>query len=699
MRLTLDRTRGARRLRRPSAGLLALATGTVAALAGAAPFAAAAAAPPALVEAWGANGSGQLGDGTRADANAPKLLAGTWSVTALAVGEAHTVALHGDGTVSAWGANGSRQLGDGTSTDRTTPVAVAGVSDATAVAATVATSFALRGDGTVWSWGEGDGGELGRGADTSAAPAATLVAGATAISAGYQFALALRADGTVVGWGDNSSGQLGHDPGETPSSATPVVVPGISGAVAVAAGLWTGYALLSDGTVRAWGYGGYGELGDGEVHDGAAEPEQVLTPVTVTAPGGAAPLNDVRQLAAGVNRTVALRRDGTAVEWGVSAVGGAYRWAPVVVPALAGAAEVAAVADALFARGADGSLWSWGLNARGLLGLGAVAGSDTPRKVPRVSVAGLAAGPAASHMAAVGTALQPFAPAALTFGEQALGTLSPPQRVTVTNPAGPLTVKRVVATGADGDDFLVVDDGCAGETLAPADSCTVAVRFAPAAAGPRTATLAVRATGGELPALPLSGSGGALPQGPQGETGPSGQDGTPGPQGPAGQTGPGGQAGPRGTTGPRGKTGPRGARGRDARVRCTVVSSRRVRCAVTYAGGASGRGTRAKAATSARLVRDGRTVARGTLGRLEATAGRGAKARGIGRGRAVLVAGERARPAADRRDGPLTPACQPTKGDTCPSAGTERAACARCSPPRSRSARARRPRSRRPPPT
>ncbi|HST39416.1 MAG TPA: choice-of-anchor D domain-containing protein, partial [Conexibacter sp.] len=510
--------------------------------------AAAAATPPSTVSVWGAADTGQLGDGVAADALRPRLLRSLWSVTAVALGERHTLALHGAGTVSAWGAGGAGQLGDGETADRATPAQIPGLDDVGAVAASATTSFALRADGTVWSWGGGAVGELGRGAvgDTSAAPAATAITDATAVSAGYQYALALRQDGTVLAWGDNSYGQLGRGLGTVASSAIPTQVPGLSGVVAVAAGGYTGYALLADGTVKAWGYGGYGELGDGLHHDGSAAPESVTAPVTVAAAGGG-PLAGIRSLAGGTDHAVALRTDGTVVSWGLSGEG-VSRWAPVAQPGLSDVVEIGATTVEL-ARSADGSLWSWGGNWRGQLGDGTTAARDLPQVVAGISAAALPSGPAALHNAVVRTAVAPLAPTTLSFGEQPVGTLSAPQHVTLTNSGAPWTVRRTVPVGADADDFLVVDDGCAGATLTLLDSCTVAVRFAPSAGGPRSATLTVRANASQPLAVALAGSGGALPQGPPGAPGAPGPHGATGADGPAGSQGPAGVGGPQGATG------------------------------------------------------------------------------------------------------------------------------------------------------
>jgi len=91
---------------------------------------------------------------------------GTGGFTAIAAGSLHSCALRTNGTVACWGANGSGQLGDGTTTDRLTPVPVVGLSDATAIAAGDRHSCALRTDGTVACWGADHSGGVGDGTTT-----------------------------------------------------------------------------------------------------------------------------------------------------------------------------------------------------------------------------------------------------------------------------------------------------------------------------------------------------------------------------------------------------------------------------------------------------------------------------------------------------------------------------------------------------
>jgi hypothetical protein len=75
---------------------------------------------------WGANWAGQLGNGsTNTTANAtPAPVPGVTTAVGVTAGGAHTLALLADNTVSSWGANESGQLGDGSKTARSSPGAV-----------------------------------------------------------------------------------------------------------------------------------------------------------------------------------------------------------------------------------------------------------------------------------------------------------------------------------------------------------------------------------------------------------------------------------------------------------------------------------------------------------------------------------------------------------------------------------------------
>src|SRR6266478_2923525 len=121
-----------------------------------------------------------------------------------------------------------------------------------------------------------------------------------------------RGQGTVSAWGDNSFGELGN--GTNTTSNTPVQTSGITGVTAIAGGGFHSLALKSDGAVWAWGYNGDGELGNGTNTDSN-------TPVQVLGPGGVGFLTGVTALAVGCRHSLALKSDGTVWAWGYNGFG------------------------------------------------------------------------------------------------------------------------------------------------------------------------------------------------------------------------------------------------------------------------------------------------------------------------------------------------------------------------------------------
>ena len=145
------------------------------------------------------------------------------------------------------------------------PVAVNGLSEATAVAAGENHSVALMRDGTVMAWGLDSRGQLGQGSKGGYSEVPVPVSGlsgVTAISAAGSYSLALLTDGTVMAWGDNVFGELG-DGSMSEFSDVPVAVDGLHGVMAISAGARHGLALLENGTVMAWGSDELEQLGDG----------------------------------------------------------------------------------------------------------------------------------------------------------------------------------------------------------------------------------------------------------------------------------------------------------------------------------------------------------------------------------------------------------------------------------------------------
>jgi alpha-tubulin suppressor-like RCC1 family protein len=376
------------------------------------------------VLAWGEGEVGQLGDGATAGNSSPAVVSGLSGVTALAGGRRFSLALLADGTVVAWGENGWGQLGDGPSAGpetchaayaeangfevgcSRTPVAVSGLTDVVAIAAGAQHSLALLGNGTVMAWGDNEYGQLGDGSTdgpdhcyketepTQCSTAPIQVPGlsdVTAIAAGQNYSLALLANGTVMAWGSNGSGELG-DGSTSSGQATPAPVHGLSGVRAIAGGGASGdtsLALLSNGTVVAWGENEFGELGNGTL-------AQRDEPVAVSG------LSEVSAIAVG-STSLALRDDGTVMAWGDGNSGqmgiGTFEGpaecfphnfcatTPTEVHGLAHVRAIAAGASHSLALLDDGAVMAWGQGWQGQLGDGSRENRDLPTLVNDLSEA------------------------------------------------------------------------------------------------------------------------------------------------------------------------------------------------------------------------------------------------------------------------------------------------------------------------
>jgi alpha-tubulin suppressor-like RCC1 family protein len=347
------------------------------------------------VWAWGENDQGQLGIGNSTGPNiclvglagqeahyacstSPAQVTGLSDVIAIAAGPRHNLALKKDGTVWAWGTNVEGELGIGNDTGpdhcayigggdprpcSLTPVQVSALSNVKAIAAGVVTanSLALKQDGTVWVWGSNAFGQLGSGAgpgkcgglacDSTTPVQVKDLSNITALAGGWGRGLALRNDGTVWVWGP-----------------AVVQVSGLSNVTAIAGGQLASYALKNDGTIWAWGFNAYGDVGDGTDTDR-------MTPVQV---------KDLSRVAA-IAPKMALEKDGTVWAWGLNYCGFLGNGSnsgpedcrgypcsrsPRQISGLSGVTAIASNECSGLALRSDGTVWAWGPNEMGELGIG-----------------------------------------------------------------------------------------------------------------------------------------------------------------------------------------------------------------------------------------------------------------------------------------------------------------------------------------
>jgi alpha-tubulin suppressor-like RCC1 family protein len=316
------------------------------------------------VYAWGNDAWGQLGNGTNWPYNyniaTPEdisVIHGSplngVTVTALAAGNWHSLAVGSNGHVYAWGENENGQLGDGTTGGSsqcapapctTTPEDISILSGSplngvaiTAVAATATVSMALGGNGHVYTWGDNRYGTLGNGTttttgcdcnptpeDISVLPGSPLngvtVVAVTTFSA---VGMALGSNGHVYTWGGGSTGELGD--GRLTNTgcfceATPEDISAIPGSplngahvIALAAGgtTGTGMVLASSGNVYTWGDNDNGQMGDGTVTTTGCGCKP--TPEDITENFGSAA---VTSLAVGLWHSLAVGSNGHVYSWG-----------------------------------------------------------------------------------------------------------------------------------------------------------------------------------------------------------------------------------------------------------------------------------------------------------------------------------------------------------------------------------------------
>ncbi len=115
------------------------------------------------IDCWGENGYGALGYETVAGRSfLPLPVYGITDATAVVAGENHTCALLSGGDIDCWGANGSGQLGNGTTESSTVPVSVSTIAGAIEIGQPTASDTCARfSEGGIDCWGEGGSGQLG----------------------------------------------------------------------------------------------------------------------------------------------------------------------------------------------------------------------------------------------------------------------------------------------------------------------------------------------------------------------------------------------------------------------------------------------------------------------------------------------------------------------------------------------------------
>jgi len=283
----------------------------------------------------------------------------------------------------AWGRNSDGRLGDGTDVNRSSPIQIGALTDWEQLAGG-GTSLAIKNDGTLWIWGDGD----GMADNTTVSKSSPIQVGAltnwSKISVGSSNCYAITTGNVLYAWGGaNSFGDLGQNNTARRSSPTQI---GSADWASVSGGNSYALAVKTNGTLWAWGgsFTPRGALGDN-------------TTINRSSPVQIGALSDWAQVSAGANTSCAIKTNGTLWVWGDDAAGGlglnslnVHRSSPVQVGALSDWAQVSSTrftggSPWAMAIKTNGTLWGWGFNGSGNLGISSTTNRSSPVQVGALS--------------------------------------------------------------------------------------------------------------------------------------------------------------------------------------------------------------------------------------------------------------------------------------------------------------------------
>lgn len=276
-----------------------------------------------------------------------------------------------------WGENLSGQFIDGTITSRSSPIQIlTRGNNWKQIDLSTVHFFGVKTDGTLWSGGDNGNGALGNNSTNPFAfssPIQTIARGNDwyQVTSNYQIAQGIKSDGTLWSWGRGySAGLHGNNTGDV-NRLSPVQTITASTDWRYLGGV--GCAIKSDNSLWLWGFNTYGALGDNTTTN-RSSPVQT---VTVS--------KDWRIASRRDNIVAAIKTNGTLWVWGNNTDGQlgtnntTNRSSPVQT--ITGGNNWKAVSvtnDYMAAIKTDGTLWSWGANLSGQLGINSTSSRSSP---------------------------------------------------------------------------------------------------------------------------------------------------------------------------------------------------------------------------------------------------------------------------------------------------------------------------------
>ena len=340
---------------------------------------------------WGYN-IGNLGIGTTNNTSSPQQVGSLTNWKTVSCGYNSTIATKTDGTLWTMGLNNHGQLGLGDTVDRSSPVQVGTMTNWATASIVNQTTFVIKTDGTLWTCGYNYGGQcmLGIGDTTVLALSSPHQVGSATtwkeISGGNQHVIGLQTNGTLWGWGANYWSNIipYSDPSAVSGYSAPIQIGTLTSWNQVAACAYSTVANQVAGAVSTrwgWGMNVHGELGTPTTIEYANH--SVSSPVQVGL------LTNWAQVSSATRCTLAIQTNGTLWAWGDNYSGtlglgldvSIRVSSPQQVGSLSNWKQVSASQHLVAAVKTDGTLWTWGDNTAGQNGLNNLIPTSSPVQV------------------------------------------------------------------------------------------------------------------------------------------------------------------------------------------------------------------------------------------------------------------------------------------------------------------------------
>ena len=326
----------------------------------------------------GNNDSGQLGLGNLTAYSSPKQIGSLTNWAAAAGSSNGTAAIDSSNKLWTWGTGTTGGLGLGDTNNRSSPTQVGALTNWSKISGGEASFMSIKTDGTLWGWGNGRFGKLGLGNTTyySSPKQVGSLSNWASIYSGTWNSFAIKTDNTAWVWGYNLNGQLGLNDVTDRSSPVQLGSAGEWSSFSIGNGL--AHGIKTDGSMWAWGYNGAGNLGLGTTTADRSSPVQIGT------------LTTWLQVACSRYGSLAIKTDGTLWGWGKNQFGQlgigdtVDRSSPVQVGALSNWSKLPRNQGAQgfsLAIKTNGTLWAWGNGTYGRLGLNSTAYYSSPVQV------------------------------------------------------------------------------------------------------------------------------------------------------------------------------------------------------------------------------------------------------------------------------------------------------------------------------